>query len=59
MKPGRTKERQMAKKNLNECGCNTCAGTTCGCGCRDQQVTQQTGCLCGEACPCGDECCEG
>jgi hypothetical protein len=36
------------------CGCNTCPGTGCNCGC--QQAAAQTAGTCGPLCQCGAQC---
>ena len=39
----------------NVCGCDTCTGTQCTCGCQDPAPSPNV-CQCGEVCACGPTC---
>ena len=44
----------------NVCGCETCVGTQCTCGCQNSAPAPVASCQCGEVCDCGPTCtCEG
>src|SRR5690349_16743524 len=44
----------------NVCGCKTCVGTQCTCGCHNSAPAQSASCQCGDVCNCGPTCtCEG
>lgn len=44
----------------NVCGCKTCVGTQCTCGCQNSEPAPAASCQCGEVCNCGPTCtCEG
>ena len=36
------------------CGCESCPGASCGCGC--QSAVAQDACACGPQCGCGSAC---
>jgi len=39
----------------NVCGCETCVGTQCTCGCQNP-APAPTACQCGDVCNCGETC---
>jgi len=44
----------------NTCGCETCLGTQCTCGCQNVAPEPSASCQCGEVCNCGPTCtCNG
>jgi hypothetical protein len=44
----------------NVCGCETCIGTQCICGCQNSAPAPSASCECGEVCSCGPTCtCQG
>jgi hypothetical protein len=44
----------MSEAKESQCGCNTCPGPGCTCGC--QKGSEQSQCACGPQCGCGDSC---
>jgi hypothetical protein len=40
----------------NACGCETCVGTACTCGCQHPVPAPAASCQCGEVCNCGETC---
>jgi len=44
----------MNEAEMNACGCNTCPGSSCNCGCQNS-VVQET-CACGSQCDCQGTC---
>ena len=40
----------------NACGCETCVGAQCTCGCQNPAAVPTASCQCGEACSCGGTC---
>jgi hypothetical protein len=44
----------MIEATKSPCGCNTCPGSGCNCGC--QSAVAREACRCGPQCRCGDAC---
>lgn len=44
----------MNETKHTACGCATCPGSACTCGC--QEVTAKSACGCGPQCTCGAAC---
>ena len=42
--------------NSKVCGCGSCAGATCTCGCQNVKTERRAGCRCGAVCTCGATC---